>query len=139
MVSTFQACTRQCNLQKRDVHVSETKMVPRLILLLSYPNSGWSTWTNSNCSSFCGQSHMIRSRKCLSLLDPGLPQVDFINCPDSASETTTTCITSASDLYYDHVVLCRGQFGNPIDYFNKDWASYVNGFGELGQYRAKKR
>ena len=31
------------------------------------------------------------------------------------------------------VIQSRGQFGNPIDYFNRNWDEYVNGFGEPGE------
>ena len=30
------------------------------------------------------------------------------------------------------VIQSRGQFGNPIDYFVRDWIEYENGFGVIG-------
>ena len=32
------------------------------------------------------------------------------------------------------VIQSRGQFGNPPDYFSKDWANYKAGFGVPGKY-----
>ncbi len=37
------------------------------------------------------------------------------------------------------VIQSRGQFGNPIDYFNRDWKSYVEGFGVPGKNRSLDR
>jgi len=30
------------------------------------------------------------------------------------------------------VIQHRGQYGNPKDYFSKDWVAYVKGFGSAG-------
>ena len=30
------------------------------------------------------------------------------------------------------VIMSRGQFGNPVDYFDRDWEEYEAGFGEPG-------
>ncbi len=32
------------------------------------------------------------------------------------------------------VIQSRGQFGNPVDYFDRDWKTYQEGFGTPGKY-----
>ena len=50
------------------------------------------------------------------------------------------CIGGRSvEVYCDNdgwtVFQSRGQFGNPIDYFYRNWTEYENGFGEPGELK----
>ena len=55
---------------------------------------------------------------------PGIYELEI----DSSTKVKAFC-----DVQGYTVIQSRGQFGNPKDYFNKNWNDYKMGFGEPGK------
>ena len=60
------------------------------------------------------------------LANQTLPGVYTIQ-PDSEHEFNAFCLPDGWT-----TIQSRGQFGNPEDFFLRNWVDYVNGFGEPG-------
>ncbi len=57
------------------------------------------------------------------------PGVYYIEIPNDG-QMTTVPVYCADDGWT--VFQSRGQFGNPVDYFNRVWYDFEHGFGEPG-------
>lgn len=77
----------------------------------------------------CGVGEIIESRQCFSTISNDVVQPTV--CGEDAYSFAHECLI---DLCWDVVIQRRGQFGNPIEYFYRNWDEYVSGFGEQGAY-----
>ena len=93
----------------------------------------WSPWVNSTCSETCGQGEMKEERQCISIITGDVTEPGV--CGTESYSRVHQCL--APDLCWNNVIQRRGQFGNPVDYFYRNWDEYVDGFGETGEKRRK--
>ena len=87
----------------------------------------WTAWSNTSCSTTCGGGEIIESRDCIDTDTNEMLQPT--ECGSGPFSIAHGCLI---DLCWETVIQRRGQFGNSLDYFYREWDDYLAGFGDPG-------